>query len=154
MDPLTSPKELYRDSVSHALAGFQLLEGGLKTYIDLYYETVRQLLHGKLHFGFDKAEVLEAPLGRLLQIFSRVSSNTELLAELRGLVKDRNKIAHQSFVCLYGPDTSAQEYAAMTARNMELGTLLSKLLPRLHEETVSVFGVLEAHHKGGSASAG
>src|SRR5688572_10988832 len=106
MDTLASAKENYRESVTHALGGFQLVEEGLKTYIDLYYETARQLLVGKLHFGFDKAEVQEAPLGRLLQIFSRINPNKELIAELKALVKDRNQAAHQAFVCLYGPATS------------------------------------------------
>jgi hypothetical protein len=46
----TNLKDLYREGVSHALGGFQLLEEGLKTYLDVYYGTLRNLIGGKLHF--------------------------------------------------------------------------------------------------------
>ena len=154
MTALPPPRDYYRDSVAHALGGFQLLEEGLKTHIDVCYETVRQLLVGKLHFGFEKSEVQEAPLGRLLQLFSRVCANQELVVELRALVKHRNTAAHQAFVCLYGPGTSDAEYVTMATKNLELSTTISTLLPRLHQETVGVLAILEAHRNGESGRAG
>lgn len=139
-------EDFYRDSVSSALGGFQLVEEGLKTYIDIYYGAVRDILAGKLHFAFDQSDVQDAPLGRLLTIFSKICPNKELVSELRGLIKHRNQAAHQAFVCLYDDETSTEAYKAMTSANIELTTVLTRLLPQIHAEMVAVHGVLEAHY--------
>jgi len=128
----SSLKDLYREGVTHALGGFQLLEEGLKTHSDLYYGTVTELLEGRLHFGYARSDIQDAAPGRLLAVFAKVCANQELLAEMRGLVKDRDQAAHQAFICLYGPGPNDQTLIEVTDANAKLGTQLSELLPRLH----------------------
>jgi len=136
-------KHLYREGISHALGRFQLLEEGLKTYIGVYHKTVSAVLNGRLHCGYDQSDVQEAPLGRLLTVFAKICSNEELLAEMRSLVKHRDLAAHQAFICLYGPGPGDQKLIEMSSANAKLGTRLSLLLPRLHQEMLKVCEVLE-----------
>lgn len=142
-------KDIYRDGAAHALGGFQLLEEGLKTYIDLYYRAANQLLQGQLHFGYQRADVQDSPLGRLLTVFSKVCANQELLAEMRALLKHRDQAAHQAFICLYGPGPDDQTLTAMTDANAKLATQLSELFPRLQAETLKVVAVMESDKKKG-----
>lgn len=135
-------KHLYREGVSHALGGFQLLEEGLKTYIGVYHQTVRAVLNGRLHYDYDQSDVQEAPLGRLLTVFAKICSNEELLAEMRSLLKHRDQAAHQAFICLYGPGPGDHKLIEMSDANAKLGTQLSLLLPRLHQEMLKVCEVL------------
>lgn len=142
-------KGLYREGVTHTLGGFQLLEEGLKNYIDLYYATASQLLQGQLHFGYERSDIQDAALGRLLTVFGKVSANQALLSEMRSLVKHRDQAAHQAFVCLYGPGPADQTLMVMTDANAKLMAQLSDLLPRLHAETLRVFAVMESTQKQG-----
>ena len=143
-------KDTYRDGAAHALGGFQLLEEALKTHIDLYYRAASQLLRGQLHFSYQRADVQDSPLGRLLTIFSKICANQELLAEMRALLKHRDQAAHQAFICLYGPGPDDQTLTSMTDVNRKLATQLSDLFPRLQAETLKVVAVMEnAKKKGG-----
>jgi len=145
-------KDLYREGVAHTLGGFQLLEDGLKTYLGVYYRTINALLKGRLHFGYERADIQDASLGRLLTVFSKVCANQALVAEMRSLVKHRDQAAHQAFICLYGPGPGDQEFVEMIDANAKLGTQLSLLLPRLHDEMVKVHGVLASAGPSGASN--
>jgi hypothetical protein len=137
----------YRDAVAHALGGFQLLEEGLKMHLNLYFDTVRDLIGTRLHFGFAGSEFQEAPLGRLVSIFSKVCPDQELLAQLRSVIKHRDKVAHQAFLCLYGNKPAKEELGAMAYENVKLGSTVADLMGRVHKETVRVLGVMEHAQK-------
>ena len=137
-----SLKDQYRESAAHTLGGFQLLEEGLKTYIDIYYRAVNSLLEQRLHFGYQRSDIQDAPLGRLLTVFSKVCANADLVNEMRSLIKHRDRAAHQAFICLYGTGTSEQAFTQMKDENLKLSTQLGTLLPRLHDETVKVAKVM------------
>jgi hypothetical protein len=106
-------QEHYRDSVTNALGGFQLLEESLKNYLDLYYRSVRYLLGGRLHFDFHRADINDAPLGRLVGSFSKSCANASLVAQLRSLIKYRDAAAHRALICLYGQATTDEQYHEM-----------------------------------------
>ncbi len=141
--PLPPPKEFYGTSVGHALGGFQLLEEGLKSYIGLHYTTVRALVAGRVHFDFQRADIQEAALGRLLTIFAKLCSNRPFVEEIRRLVKHRDHAAHQAFARLYGINTSDSEFVKMAEENLKLATQLATIQGQLHAEMKSLLAVLE-----------
>ena len=138
-------KEYYKEAAIHALAGFQLIEEGLKRYIVHYYDTVRYLLGDKLHFDYNESDVSEAALQRLLSIFSKINSNKELIEQLRKLVKQRDEIAHKAFVELYGPTKSEAEFEKMYQKYVEVGKQLSRLLTAVNDENFKLFSIYKSH---------
>ena len=97
-----STAQYYRESASHALAGFQLLEEGLKSYVGTYHDTVRKFLPDKLVYRYSRQDIQDAALGKLVGVFSKISANDKLISELRTLTKTRDDLAHKAFVHLYG----------------------------------------------------
>lgn len=137
----------YRDGVAHALGGFQLLEQGLKMYIDVYYKAVRVLLGDRLYFGFQHSEIKDAPLGQLVKVFGKTCANTQLVEELRSVIKHRDNSAHQAFLCLYGEKPSHDVFIRTIDENLRIANQLTVLLARVHEEAIKVLAVLEIENK-------
>lgn len=133
----------YREAAAHALAGFQLLEEGLKSHLGLYFDTVREVLGDRLHFGFEQSEFQEAPLGRLISVFSKVCADQDLITQLRSMIKHRDKVAHQAFLCLYGSKPGKGELSALGSENIQHGMKVAELMGRVHSETMRVLGVMK-----------
>lgn len=74
-------QEYFRNIASHALAGFQLIEVGLKDYIADYHDKVRASLPSNMTYKYGARDVEDAPLGKLITLFERTNSN-EVLALL------------------------------------------------------------------------
>jgi hypothetical protein len=144
LTPLPNSKEMYRDSVTQAMAGFQLLEEFLKGYIDLYYETIRLMLKGKLQFGFVRDDVKDAPMGRLLVIFAKTCPDQELVRELREVVKHRDHAAHQAFLHLYDQSKPDDQFAKLTTENLELASKIGTLMERVNGQSIAVLKVMQA----------
>src|ERR1700743_3716543 len=99
-------KRLYTDGVTQVLAGFQIIEDMLKSYLEVHFDLTRTILNGRLHFGFRREDYQDAALGRLAQVFSKLCSDKQLVADLRAVVERRDQIAHRALLKLYGPDLS------------------------------------------------
>jgi hypothetical protein len=85
------------------LGAFQLLEFGLKAYVGRAYSVIKESVGDKMYFGYSAKDVEEFPLERLLNVFSKLSSNKDLLARLNKLRVERNHIAHRSLIITMGP---------------------------------------------------
>ncbi len=88
----------YWQAVSHAASNFQFLEETLKMYFTTCFKIVELSVAEKIEFKFTYKDVERLSLGRLVVLFSKYSSNEELLAMLRGLPEKRNSIAHQAYL--------------------------------------------------------
>lgn len=131
---LTEGSELYRDGVTHVLAGYQLLEEQLKEFIGLHYEKTRILLAGRIHFGYLRSDHAKSPLGRLTNTFGKLSANGDLLARLRAVGDHRDHVAHQALLVLYGPKLTVEQYGTLTKEIAEKADLLHGLMLELVEE--------------------
>ena len=127
-------RDHYKEASTHALAGFQLIEEGLKDYIGHYYDAVRKRLNGKLHFEYRRTDIDQAALGKLLSIFCKINGNEDLVKQLRKLLKHRDDLAHKALVHLYGTPKSDSEYAAMSDSAIETASKLGELMSVLHQE--------------------
>lgn len=131
-------EQFYRESAVHALAGFQLIEEALKSYIGFYHETVRQCLPEKLTYRYSRQDVQEAALGKLVSVFGKVSSNDKLISELRTLVKTRDELAHKAFVNLYGPQPSQEEFANRGSALLKVAERLGLILGELNTDSMAL----------------
>jgi hypothetical protein len=131
----------YRRAATHALAGFQLIEEGLKTYVGQFHETVRKLLPAEIAYLHSQTDIQDAALGKLVNVFSKINSNKQLVAQLRALVKTRDELAHKAFLHLYGTRPAAEELASKTSTFIEVAALVGELLRSLNAESLKVVGV-------------
>ena len=127
----------------HALTGFQLVEDMLKGYLDSYFLTVRTLLSGRVEFGFTRQDYEDAPMGRLLQVFSKVCSNKELIKDLHKAKRDRDHLAHKALLKLYEiPQPSDQEYRVLIAEVAKMmdapGDLMTRIVAEIETLKVSL----------------
>lgn len=94
---------MYKAATLRILGTFQLLEFALKAYIGLCYKLIGASVKGKLHFAYSAADVDAFPLERLLNVFSKLNANGELIGRLNKLREERNHIAHRSLLVTMGP---------------------------------------------------
>jgi hypothetical protein len=80
--------------IGEALAPYQLIEELLKLYIEATHLKIQKTLIGKIPFRYPHSEYENAPLERLITMFSRHSDNEDLIKRLRSALKKRNYVAH------------------------------------------------------------
>ena len=134
-------EEHYREAASHALAGFQLIEEGLKSYIDLYHQAVRRLLSEKLTYRYARKDVQDAAYGKLVEVFGKVNGNDELIADLRSLKKIRDDLAHKAFVNLYGTMPEDAELRRRADLYIGVADKIGKLMGRIQREAALMVAV-------------
>lgn len=85
-------------AVQNALFTFQMIEESLKICVGLSYEIIKLSAPPPTAFNFDTNNINNAPLGKLIQMFSSVTTNQQLVSELRKILKWRNFCAHRAYV--------------------------------------------------------
>lgn len=124
---------LYREGASHALAGYQLIESLLKTYISNHFKIVKFILGNQLYFGFTGNEYEQAPLERLVNIFSKLCNDDQLIRELRNEITHRNHIAHQSMLIMYSKrKLGVEQFISLNDEMVKRNNTIANLLDRLH----------------------
>ncbi len=84
-------------AVQNALFAFQMIEEALKICVGLSYEIIARSAPSPVIFNFDASAINNAPLGKLIKMFSSVSANRHLIAELRNIEEWRNFCAHCAY---------------------------------------------------------
>lgn len=92
----------YKEAAMSLLGRFQLLEFALKIYIGLSYKLIKIRVEGIVHFGYSENDLDDLPLGRLLQNFKKLNSNTELAERMNKLRVERDHLAHRSLLITMG----------------------------------------------------
>jgi hypothetical protein len=139
-------RQLYEKGVNRVLAGFQLMEDWLKTYLQAHFDLTRTLLAGRLHFEFRRDDYQEAALGRLTQIFSRLCANSQLVTDLRAVIKRREHIAHRALLKLYNDQLSPEDYSALIAEVASDHATVASLLQRLNDELGKLVPLPDTRH--------
>ena len=137
MQPVDN-KERYKTSLVLALAGFQMVEESLKTYLSFCHDAVRELLPPGLTYKYSRADVEDAALGKLLMIFSKTTSNDGLVIALRKLQKDRDLIAHRALLDLFRSSDSSQNLKSEAKRMMDLAARVNAHLGEINEECLAL----------------
>ncbi|WP_370598883.1 hypothetical protein NMD15_06935 [Plesiomonas shigelloides] len=80
--------EKFRHTVLEVLSGFQVLEFSLKAYIARSYQVIKHRLNGEIPFNYSNNDIKNHPLEKLINIFSKLNENKDLVKKLNKL---RNK---------------------------------------------------------------
>ncbi len=99
---MDDPREAYKAAILRILGSFQLLEFALKAYIGGAYSVIKKSVVQKIDFDYSIKDVEEFPLERLLNIFSKLNANKELISRLNKLRTERNDIAHRALIVTMG----------------------------------------------------
>lgn len=131
-------EQQYRDAVSHALAGFQLVEEALKDYIGIYHEAVRRLLPSTITYGSSRKDIQDAALGKLINVFAKSCGDQALITELRSLISTRDELAHRALLTLYGSAQEPSDLAERSAALQKFAEQISGLLGQINKEMLKV----------------
>jgi len=96
-ESLTEKNHAYVLTVQNALFAFQMIEEALKIYIGGSYEIIKRTAPSPVAFNFDSSAINNAPLGKLIKMFSGVSANNKLIGDLRKIEEWRNFCAHRAY---------------------------------------------------------
>jgi len=91
-------KEAHMLAVQTALLQFQALEEALKSYIEGVFIIIRLRTEGFVPFTRSRTELEGLSLGRLIDELSKHADEPKLVADLKGLVRERNHCAHAAFL--------------------------------------------------------
>lgn len=122
--------EPYKSLSLKVLGSFQLLEFSLKLYIATAYKSIKEEVNGKIPFNYSYSDIKCHPLEKLINIFSKLNENKDLIDRLNKLREKRNRIAHTSLLCAYDVfkeilDKDIHEnYADLLVVESEVGFLL------------------------------
>lgn len=90
--------EDYKRIVFLLLLDFQFIEELLKIVIGCSYELIRRSIPSCICFKIDRSSLEKHSLGKLIQRYTEISLNSDLIARLNRIASDRNFCAHRSFV--------------------------------------------------------
>ena len=88
----------YGEVAKDFLSSCQTIEAGLRLYIIYSYELIRRSLDNKLPFHLDEQDVNKDSMGTLIEKFSKLTNNSDLVSRLKELTPYRNRCAHHAFV--------------------------------------------------------
>lgn len=131
-------EQQYRDAVSHALAGFQLIEEALKDYLGFYHVAVRKLLPSALTYKSSRKDIQDSALGKLINVFAKSSGNVRLISELRSLTNTRDQLAHKALLDLYGTADNQVDLEIRSAALHRAAVKISELLDLINKESLNV----------------
>lgn len=117
-------RDSYKATIMRILGNFQLLEFALKVYIGKTYLLIKNCVGDKVHFGYTAKDVESFALERLLNVFSKLNSNNELLTRLKNLKDERNHIAHKALIITMG---AKYDQGAVEDKYIEYFTLEDEL---------------------------
>lgn len=122
--------------VAHALSGCQLVEQQLKLYITEALDLAKKCIGDKMPFKMNGEDYADSSLERLIEIFTKLSDNQALVAELRQFKKERNFLSHKGIThCLdYEGDLFHSIALEFQDRLEAIQSEARRLRSALHEE--------------------
>ena len=115
-ESLTERNHVYVLAVQNALFAFQMIEEALKIYIGGSYKIIKRSAPSPVVFNFDASAINNAPLGKLIKMFSGVSANNKLIGDLRKIEEWRNFCAHRAYTHEF---MSRQSGTPVSAKDVE-----------------------------------
>ena len=129
----------YVVAVHKALLSFQMLEEALKICVGLSYEIIAKAAPAPIVFRFDPTSINNAPLGKLIKMFSELNSNAVLVGDLGKAVKWRNFCAHNAFAHEFLNKSSVSPFTAHDAEDVEvIAKFSTALVERVDNEMKAI----------------
>jgi len=95
-------KQKFVNEIPKVLLTFQYVEEALRQYMLRANVMIASEVRPFVHYSHNDPALQRASFGRLISMFSRVNSKTELQKSLTRLVQKRNFCAHQAYLASGG----------------------------------------------------
>jgi len=102
-------QEKYFESIQNVLLIFQYVEEAIRQYLLRCEFVTAARLQGITKYRISEKDIDKLSLGRLVDEFEKFNGNDDLIKKLRSIVVERNFIAHQSYIALYGKGGKSKE---------------------------------------------
>ncbi|MDQ8188581.1 hypothetical protein [Pelagicoccus sp. SDUM812002] len=121
------------DAVTRCLITFQHLEHSLKMVLFRLELLTQARLSGYCHYDIWSRlkSQMDAPLGRLIEMFKIYENDKKLITDLRKLKKYRDEVAHQSLVLNIEEMNDAEGLHVKTTELEEWNRIAKELLVRV-----------------------
>jgi len=124
----------YFEAVRRCSFQFQWIEVSLKFLIATTQSIMKSKLLGTINYRPDRERLDKLTLGKLIDTYERFGGDLELVSQMRGLVKERNALAHEAFV-LSPAEHDSPEFLVARAKELDaLNVTLSSIVRQLHSE--------------------
>ena len=133
---MNAPEHEFYLKVAHSLGGCQLVEQELKLYITESLQLAQKCIGGRMAFKLSGEDYSDAPLGRLIQTFKKLTDNVTLVGELTSFKNERNFLSHRAISNCTDPDgeLSHPEILNLISRLEAIQKEADRLVTALHEE--------------------
>ena len=130
--------------IAYALSGCQLVEQQLKLYITSAFDLVRKCVGSRMTFKIRGEDHDNASLERLTETFRKLTTNEELVRDLRKFKDERNFLSHKGIAhCLDYEEQLFYSTAEEFERRLEaIKTEAERLRLELHKEAGNFLGHL------------
>ena len=130
--------------VAHALSGCQLVEQELKLYITEALDLAKKYIGEKMPFKMSGEDYANSSLGKLIEVFEKLSGNDILVTELGRFRNERNFLSHKGIThCLdYEGELFESTAAEFEIRLVAIQREALRLRLALHEEANKFRGYL------------
>lgn len=122
--------------VAQALSGCQLVEQQLKLYISEALELAKKCIDNRMVFKISGEDYEDSSLERLIEVFKKLTDNSQLVADLRRFKEERNFLSHKGIShCLdYEGDLFFSTAEKFEMRLTAIQVEAARLRRALHEE--------------------
>lgn len=130
--------------IAHALSGCQLVEQELKLYITSAFDLIRKCIGSRMTFNIRGEDYENSSLERLIETFKKLTTNDELVRDLRIFKKERNFLSHKGIAhCLDYEDELFYSTAAEFEQRLEAIQIeAARLRQEIHREAGHFIGHL------------
>lgn len=130
-------REDYNEKALEILKSFQVLEFALKAYIVHSYNIIKHRVGVDVRFEYSYHDIKDDALGALINKFSKLTSDQNLVGKLKQLRDKRNYVAHEAFLATEDrladglKDEFVELNLGLDSIQLELNKCLGKMLSNL-----------------------
>ena len=123
------------EEITKALTRFQFIEEGILVYLKDAYLLIEQKMRGQLSIRLSAKELEGKSLGALIKEFQRFNGNYDLIGKIKGLIKERNNLAHKGFFMMYEKLLDGKDLALHTADVRRVTKRAEECVEQLQKES-------------------
>jgi hypothetical protein len=128
----------YVNLISAILVNFQFIEEGIRVYISGVYKYIETEITGVIPFHYSDTDIAKDSMGKLINKFEKLNNNSNLIAELKDLIKYRNDCAHRGFL-LSNKQAYDEKYLKNRVEDLEnIQKRTTDCLSILHKEVLKI----------------
>lgn len=142
-------KEKFVDEIPKVLLAFQYVEESLRQYMLRAHVMIAAEVRAFVHYSPNDPALQKASFGRLVSLFARFNSNSELHNSLKRLVEKRNFYAHQAYLAAGGMADFPADLEGGPDGLEQIREESKRCLQKLWEEIQQLEVRFVAHKKGG-----